>query len=853
MTSTENELSTQVDLVARKVRYYLMSMLGKTPQEAYPWEFYNAVSYVLREVIMINWAATNHTINQKKARRLYYISMEFLPGRMLVHNISNVNAHPLMKEVVTKLGFDYRTVLHMESDPGLGNGGLGRLASCLMESLATQQYPAMAYGLRYQYGIFQQELWDGVQIEKPDMWLLNEHPWGLRTDGHAKRVKFAGVMKKSISSGGEALLDLEDFELVRALPFDYPIIGFAETPNFNVATLRLWSTKESPHNFHLQRYNAGQIGPAAENTALTDVLYPNDNHETGKRIRLKQEFLLVSASLQDIFRQHFEHYDTIDSFADKVRIQINDTHPALVVPELIRILMQHYNKSWHHALEITQQVTSYTNHTILSEALEKWNQERFAALLPRQYWVIEELNRQFCQKIRSLYPNEEEKVRRMSIIEGGQVQMANLSIVGSHKVNGVAKLHGQILKEETFADFAKIEPNKFTFVTNGVTQRHWLWSSNKILSEFISERIGDKWIVDFNEIIKLQNFAFDKKSQDELLDIKKRNKQRLLDLIYREQIDRDLQGREHPFTDKIHIDSLFDVQVKRVHEYKRQLMNALHLIMIYFNLLENPNSRKIKRTAIFAGKAAAGYTIAKYIIQLIYLIGKKVNNHPDLQDKLKVVYLENYSVTRAEIIIPGAELSEQISTAGMEASGTGNMKFAINGALTIGTEDGANIEMREAIGDTNWPFSFGAHADELAHLRRADSYNPWDFYLKDHKIKRAIDALKDGTFSRNEQEREALGALYDRLLLGYGGDRADRYFVLYDLKSYYETQKRVEELYLDQSKWAEISMHNIARMGPFSSDVAVKKYADEIWHLEKCPVDPEIISRIRRQHDESLS
>ena len=846
-------MTDQVDLVARKVRYYLMSMLGKTPQEAYPWEFYNAISYVLREVIMVNWAATNHTINQKQARRLYYISMEYLPGRMLVHNISNLNAHDLMKEVVTKLGFDYRQVLYMESDPGLGNGGLGRLASCLMDSLATQQYPAMGYGLRYQYGIFEQQLWDGVQIEKPDMWLLNEHPWGLRVDANAKRVKFAGVMKKSTSENGELMLDLDDFELVRALPFDYPIIGFAKTSDFNVATLRLWSTKESPHNFHLQRYNAGQIGPAAENTALTDVLYPNDNHETGKRIRLKQEFLLVSASLQDIMRQHFDVYDTIDSFADKVRIQINDTHPALVVAELMRLLIRHHKKSWNQALEITQQVVSYTNHTILSEALEKWNQERFANLLPRQYWVIEELNRQFCQKLRTIYPNDEEKVRRMSIIEGGEIRMGNLAIVGSHKVNGVAKLHGEILREETFADFAKIEPNKFTFVTNGVTQRHWLWSSNRILSEFITARIGDKWVVDFDELSKLQDFAYDQKSQNELLDIKKRNKQRLIDMIYREHVDRDINGREHPYRDKLELDSLFDVQVKRVHEYKRQLMNALNLIMIYFDLLENPQSRKIKRTAIFAGKAAAGYTIAKYIIQLIYLIGKKVNNDPALQDKLKVIYLENYSVSKAEIIIPGAELSEQISTAGMEASGTGNMKFAINGALTIGTEDGANIEMREAIGDTNWPFSFGAHAEELAQLRRTDAYNPWDVYSKDHKIKRAIDALKDGTFSRNDQEREALAALYDRLMLGYGGDRADRFFVLHDLKAYYEMQKKVEELYLDQQKWAEISMHNIARMGPFSSDVAIKKYANEIWNLERCPVDPEIIKRVRRQHEESLS
>lgn len=845
-------LEEQAEILVQQIRHYFITHMGRHPKRAYPWEVFQAVSFALREKIMINWAATARTIDSSKKRRLYFLSMEYLPGRMLVNNISNLHAHKLLKKVMAKLEYSYLDTLIIEPDPGLGNGGLGRLASCFLDSLATQRYPATAYGLRYQYGIFEQQIWDGVQVEKPDCWLLNENPWELRRDGSSKTVKFSGMTRKRVNGNGEVVLDLHDFEEVRALPFDFPIIGFSDSLDFNVVTLRLWSTKESPHNFHLQRYNAGQIGPAAENTALTDVLYPNDNHETGKRIRLKQEFLLVSASLQDILERHLASFGEMENFADKVRIQINDTHPALVIPELMRLLIKNFSFSWDQAFEVTQEVVGYTNHTILTEALEQWNQDRLSCLLPRQYRLIEEINQKLCEQVRKTYPNDEKKVRRVSIIEEGQIKMAHLSIYGSHKINGVARLHGEILKNQVFKDFAEFQPDKFTYVTNGVTQRHWLWHCNPLLADFLYERIGSGWMTDFSEIQKLRDFAGDHATQDAFLSIKAENKRLFLRYLYENNPIRDMFGRiVQPHVCEIDRSALFSVQIKRVHEYKRQLMNALHLIMIYFDLLENPSSRKIKRTAIIAGKAAAGYLIAKYVVQLIFCIARKINQDPVVQNKLKVLFVENYSVSKAEVIIPAAELSEQLSTAGMEASGTGNMKLAINGALTIGTDDGANIEMKEAIKEPWWPFAFGATAEELASLRERDSYNPWDIYTKNPKIKRAMDALKDGTFALNESEEEVLGTLFDAIMLGNGGGKADQFFVLYDLQSYYDTQRKVEEFYLDKRKWAKTALLNMSAMGGFSSDESIKKYADEIWKIEKLPVDPDILADVKRIYEES--
>ena len=847
----EKNIEEQAEIIAQKARHYLITNLGRHPKKAYSWEIFQVVSLALREQVMINWSATIRTTHEKQVRCLYFLSMEYLPGRMLVNNISNLHAHPLMHRVVEKLGFKYQEILSIEPDPGLGNGGLGRLASCFLDSLATQQYPAMAYGLRYQYGIFEQQLWDGVQVEKPDCWLLNENPWNLRNDGNSKTVKFAGLTRKKMNKSREVVLDLSDFEEVRALPFDFPIIGFSEGSCFNVATLRLWSTKESPHNFHLQRYNAGQIGPAAENTALTDVLYPNDNHETGKRIRLKQEFLLVSASLQDIIQRHLEYHPDLSNFTDLVRIQINDTHPALVVPELMRCLTKNHSIKWNRAWEMTQEVTGFTNHTILSEALEEWNKDRLAYLLPRQYWIIEKINHQLCEAVRKKYPDDEKRVQRMSIFNKGQIRMAHLAIFGSHKINGVARLHGEILKERVFRDFHEMFPDKFTYVTNGVTQRHWLWHCNPLLAEFLVERIGREWLTNYPLIQNIREFAADQKTQEDFLAIKKQNKDQLLHFLRENHQTRDLFGASTRQKYDFDTAALFDVQIKRVHEYKRQLMNALHLIMLYHDVLENKDSHPIKRVAIFGGKAAAGYAIAKNVIQLIYCLGRKINNDPQIDDKLKIIFVENYCVSQAEIMIPAADLSEQISTAGMEASGTGNMKLTMNGALTIGTEDGANIEMRETIKEPWWPFSFGASAEELHKLYTQDRYNPWDIYSKYPKIKRAVDSLKDGTFSQSKNEEESFSILFDTLMFGYGGQRADRYFVLYDLFAYYETQKQVEALFLKPSQWAEYALHNIAGMGNFSTDIAIQNYAKNIWGLEPCPVDPAILKDVKDIYDES--
>ncbi len=842
----DSNLEEQAEKLTKRVRHYLLTSLGRDPKKAYPWEIFQAISFALRELIIVNWTATLRTVNQHRKRRLYYLSMEYLPGRMLVNNISNLNLHPLMKKVMAKLGYNYNEALLLEPDPGLGNGGLGRLASCFLDSLATQKYPGFAYGLRYQYGIFEQQICDGIQQEKPDCWLLNENPWQLRRDSVSKIVKFAGLTKKRFNSYQEPVFDLYDYEEVRALPFDFPVIGYSPRPDFNVITLRLWSTKESPGNFQLQRYNAGQIGQAAENTGVTDVLYPSDNHDTGKRIRLKQEFLLVSASIQDIIYRHLLNFPDLSNFKDVVRIQINDTHAALVIAELMRLLTKWHLFSWEKAFEVTQEVVGFTNHTVMKEALEEWNQERFSQLLPRQYAMIEEINRQLCDLVRKKYPGDEEKVRSLSIVEGGQIRMAHLAIYGSHCVNGVARLHGDILKKEVFKDFYTLFPKKFTYITNGVTQRHWLLHCNPQLAEFINERIGDKWITDFSQIENLKEYASDPTSQKRFLEIKQENKKRLQRYLYEKNPQRDFSGKIiNPHPDLIDTHSLFAMHIKRFHEYKRQLMNALHLIMVYFDLLKDPHGRKVKRTVFFAGKAAAGYAIAKTVIQLIHCIARKINHDPAIEHKLKVIFVENYSVTRAEKLIPAADLSEQISTAGMEASGTGNMKLAINGALTIGTQDGANIEMQEAIQEPWWPFAFGATSEELNVARKRGSYNPLDIYARNPKIGQALDSLKDGTFSQNAQEEEALATLFDSLLRPSGAERADRYFVLQDLENYYDTQLKVETLYQNPAAWAETAIHNIAGMGEFSSDRAIVKYANRIWGIHPEPLDPQIFREIR--------
>jgi starch phosphorylase len=842
----EPDIENQVEMLTAKTKHYLITTMGRISDEANNEEIYRALSYALREEIMINWLACSRTYKQKDARMLFYLSMEYLPGRILSNNITNLSANNIVVGALQKLNRSIHDIITREPDPGLGNGGLGRLASCYLDSLATHHYPVRAYGLRYQYGIFEQQLWDGLQIEAPDCWLLSENPWEFRRDLRKVTVKFCGNPKNSSNIHGDEILFLDNAEEVWALPFDVPIVGYNKESRFSVVTLRLWSTKESPRNFQLQSYNAGRLDQAAENTILTDVLYPNDVHEVGKRIRLKQEFLLVSASLQDIIRHYLNTHTHFREFADKVRIQINDTHPALVIPELIRLLTKDYDIPWRTAVEMTQAVTGYTNHTILVEALEQWEQTLMFYLLPRQYKIIERLNHEFCNSLRKRYPNDEEMIRRTSIIENGKVRMANLSIIGCHKINGVAELHTQILKERVFHDFFELYPEKFMNITNGVTQRRWLLHCNPDLAKFITRHIGDKWITDFTTISQLRSIASDSACQEEFLAIKKKNKTRLVEFINQENRLRDAQGNSTP-PPLLDTNSLFDVQIKRMHEYKRQLMNILHLISIYLEIVENPNNTRIPRTAIIGGKAAAGYETAKDIIRFIICAARKINRDP-LNHKLRIVYIENYNVTRAEMIIPAADISEQISQAGMEASGTGNMKLAINGALTVGTDDGANIEMRQAVTDKWWPFGFGASSDEIQRLKDQNSYSSADIYNKNPKIKRIVDTLRDRTFANNDNEHLAFSDIFHKLIEGHYGGAPDRFFTMLDFDSFCEVQKKVEELYLQPNLWAQYALENIAAMGSFSSDVAVKKYCDEIWQLTPMPADEEILERVRHEY-----
>jgi glycogen phosphorylase len=849
MVTTTLSLDLRASLLAEKVKHYLVTAIDRVLEEATDYEFYQALSRALREEIIVNWAAMRRAQLESKQRMLYYLSMEYLPGRILTTNITNLRASELVTRVCRKLGRDLARTAACEIDLGLGNGGLGRLASCFLDSLATMGYPAIGYGLRYQYGIFDQEIWDGVQVERPDPWLLQDNPWHFRRDSNARSVNYCGRLLRTGNVHGDETFVLQDAEEVRALPYDIPVLGYCSDPYFSVATLRLWTTKESPRNFKLQRYNAGQLDQAAENTTLTDVLYPDDVHEVGKRIRLKQEFLLVSASVQDLLAHYFQNQQNLDAFPDSVAIQINDTHPAMVVCELMRLLNYEYELPWKKAWEYTQTVIGFTQHTVLKESLEEWDQDLFRYLLPRQYKVIERINHEFLEQVRKRFPDEKGRIRRLSILEGGKVRMAHLAICGSHKINGVAKLQSEILKEAVFPDFFDLYPERFLNITNGVTQRRWLLQCNPELSQFITDRIGPEWIVDFNQISRLADYASDEQSQRAFLDIKQRNKERLIEFLWAHNTLHDPHGQPLRNLPELSATSLFDVQVKRIHEYKRQLMNALHTIILYQELCANPHARAIKRTIIIGGKAAAGYRMAKNVIRLIYCLARQINGDTTIDGALKVVFVENYNVSRAELIIPAADLSQQISTAGLEASGTGNMKLAMNGALTLGTEDGANIEMRQLVGDRWWPFRFGSTADELQALRHS-GYRSWDDYSRHSKIRAAVDALRDGSFATTDQERAIFQELYASLLEGEFGSAPDRFFVLHDLPAYAQAQKRVEELYANPSRWAECALHNIAGMAYFSTDRAIKEYAQQIWQLLPLKPEPQLIDRIRESYAE---
>lgn len=836
------------DVLCRKVRHYLVNQMGTTIEGAASYEVYRALSFALREQIMINWLATWRTFESAKSRILYYFSMEFLPGRLGVNNAVNLGQRPLVNRVLSRLGRPERDLLYTEPDPALGNGGLGRLASCLLDSLATLRLPAMGYGLRYQYGLFEQELWSGRQIERPDCWLLRENPWEFRRDARSQMVHFAGQLREKSGPEHDLDFDLKNSEEVRALAYDVPIVGFSADEPCNVNTLRLWSTKESPRNFKLQKFNAGQLDSAAENTTLTDVLYPNDNNEMGKRLRLKQEFLLVSASLQDIF-DRFErtHGGAFASFSDKVRIQINDTHPALTIAELTCQLLDR-GLDWSKAVENTLQTVSYTNHTIMREALEQWDQTHMSTLLPRHYRAIEKLNFEMCNKVRACFSGDEERVRRMSILEGHSVRMAHLAIFGCHRINGVAALHTKILQETCFNDFYQLFPERFVNITNGVTHRKWILGCNPALADLFDELIGPEWKSDFSKIALLRHWAEDKSVQKRFWDIKRANKDKLIAKLGEIGAPRDIDGVSLPIERLPSNGALFDVQIKRMHEYKRQLLNVLYLIMSYQRKVRGSDGQGIERVVIFSGKAAAGYEMAKNTITLICALARKVAATLETRDQLKIFFVENYNVSRAELMIPAADLSQQISTAGMEASGTGNMKLTMNGALTIGTEDGANVEMRQQIGDAYWPFGFGATTDQLQTLRQ-EGYDPHRVLQDNPDINAALEALRDRTFASNDEEHRAFCAIYQALLTGWDNQQADRYFLLRDLPEYARAQQRVEDLYRAPAKWARLALYNIAGMGTFSTDRSVREYADKIWDLHPVHIDEEKLESCRSDHD----
>jgi glycogen phosphorylase len=839
---------TADELIA-KIKHYLITLRGRLLRDATDAEFYLAFCFALKEQITLNWTAHEKSQREANPRTLYYLSLEYLPGRFIVNNIDNMGSMSLVQEVLKKTGRDFTKLITAEFDPGLGNGGLGRLAACFMESLSTQMYPARGYGLRYQYGIFDQEIWEGVQVERPDKWLFHFNPWERRNDMCAQTVHFcSGPPPEGVHV--DDLWKHQDVDEVRALAFDYPIVGQQTAKTIPVLPLRLWSTEESPSNFKLQKYNAGDIGTASENITLTHVLYPNDNNEVGKRIRLKQEFLLVSASLQDMLGEFFSRKNPIEALSDKVRIQMNDTHPALAVAELVRLLTEIHHMPWDHAFKTTTEVCGFTIHTILKEAHEEWPEELLKSLLPKHYAIIQKLDASIRTRAAEKFNNDPLKINSIGLIQDGRVRMTPLAIYGSHKVNGVAKLHSEILKNEVCYTFNELFPERFINVTNGVTHRKWLIHSNPRLADLITKCIGDQWIQDFSKIKDFGAFADKKEVQDVFLEVKKRSKEKLINFIKTHITHRESHGKEIHDEDGIHTDAIFDIQVKRIHEYKRQLLSALHAIMLYHHYLENPDSKRPPRVLIFAGKAAPGYEIAKNIIRLINCIGRKVDQDPKIKGNLRVLFIENYNVSRAQIIIPAADISEQISLAGMEASGTGNMKLSMNGALTVGTEDGANIEMRESVGDDYWPFKFGLLAQDVNVMLRDSSYNPRSIYERNPKIKKAVDALVDGTFATNESEKAAFSAIYESLFEGVWSGRPDRYFVLHDLESYEEIQLKVEQLYQNRNEWARLCLHNIAGMGPFAVDNTIRNYARNVWGIEPCPTKSEIYDSVEKEYSE---
>ena len=800
----------------------------RTIDEATPQQIFQAVSYAIKDVIIDDWIATQKQFDETGAKKVYYLSMEFLMGRALGNNIINLGAKKAVKEALEELGFDLNAIEDQEPDPALGNGGLGRLAACFLDSLATLGYPAYGCGIRYHYGMFKQKIKDGYQVEVPDEWLKNGYPFELRRPEYAIEVKFGGYVKTEWDGERNHFVQ-EGYQSVLAVPYDMPIVGYG---NNVVNTLRIWDAQPID-TFSLSAFDKGDYQKAVEqeNLAknLVEVLYPNDNHYAGKELSLKQQYFFISASLQVALKKFKETNDDIHKLPEKIVFQMNDTHPTVAVAELMRLLLDQEGLNWDEAWGITTKCCAYTNHTIMAEALEKWPIELFSRLLPRVYQIVEEINRRFLIEVQNKYSNNYEKVKKMAIIFDGQVKMAHLAIVAGYSVNGVAKLHTEILKNQELKDFYEMMPEKFNNKTNGITQRRFLLHGNPLLADWITEQIGDEWITDLPHLAKLKVYVDDPKFQQEFMNIKYQNKLRLAKYI-----------KEHNGID-IDPRSIFDVQVKRLHEYKRQLLNILHVMYLYNQLKDNPNMDMVPRTFIFGAKAAAGYQIAKKTIKLINSVADVINNDKSINGKLKVVFIEDYRVSNAELIFAAADVSEQISTASKEASGTGNMKFMLNGALTLGTMDGANVEIVEEVGKEN-AFIFGLSADEVINYENNGGYNPEEIFNTDQDIRRVLMQLINGYYS--PQDPELFRDIYNSLLNTKNSAKADTYFILKDFRSYAEAQKRVEAAYRDENWWARAAMLNTASAGKFSSDRTIEEYVRDIWHLEKIHVDDDDVKAL---------
>lgn len=802
----------------KSVKDNVKFLYRKTIEEATQEQIFQAVSYSVKDVIIDNWLATQKAYDEQDPKIVYYMSMEFLMGRALGNNLINLCAYGEVKEALEELGFDLNCIEDQEPDPALGNGGLGRLAACFLDSLATLNYAAYGCGIRYHYGMFKQKIQNGYQIEVPDNWLKNGYPFELRRPEYAKEVHFGGYVRVEYDpeKGGNKFIH-EGCQAVKAIPYDMPITGY---DNDVVNTLRIWDA-EPIVDFELDSFDKGDYKKAVEQENLArnivEVLYPNDNHYAGKELRLKQQYFFVSASLQAAIAKYKKKHDDIHKLYEKVTFQMNDTHPTVAVAELMRILMDEEGLGWDEAWEVTRKSVAYTNHTIMSEALEKWPIELFSRLLPRVYQIIEEINRRFILEIQAKYPGNYEKIKKMAIIYDGQVKMAHLAIAAGYSVNGVARLHTEILKNQELKDFYEMMPEKFNNKTNGITQRRFLLHANPLLADWITEHIGPDWVTDLPQLKKLAVYADDEKALQEFMNIKFKNKERLAKYIL-----------EH---NGVEVDphSIFDVQVKRLHEYKRQLLNILHVIYLYNQIKMHPEMEFYPRTFIFGAKASAGYATAKKIIKLINSVADVVNNDASINGKIKVVFIENYRVSNAEWIFAAADVSEQISTASKEASGTGNMKFMLNGAPTLGTMDGANVEIVEEVGAEN-AFIFGLSSDEVINYENNGGYDPNVIYNTDEEIRQVLMQLINGTFSN---DTELFRDLYDSLLNTKNTDRADRYFILADFRSYADAQKRVEAAYRDEKGWAKKALLNTACSGKFTSDRTIQEYVDDIWHLDK--------------------